>query len=246
MIWKILWLCIGCCEAGLVWGQTDSIAVRLQQIKVAAEDSVRLAYADGIPEYLQQVAYGEYAQLADVQFLGYKKCVNEEAELFSWAVPLRQGQMFYNWFRFKEGNKIYLLKSLSAGQGGQPAWLYYDFVKFEHQGTPYFVLLGWNRTRNTNQKIVQICRFRSDGSLSFNHKLMRRGNSRSASLSFEYSSDGSMMLKQDKNGKRIIFDHLAPIDKKYEGYFMFYGPDASYDALVLKKGEWWYQEKVRE
>ncbi len=75
---------------------------------------------------------------------------------------------------------------------------------------------------------------------------MRRKNSRSASLSFEYALDGSMMLKQDKKGKRIIFDHLAPIDKKYEGYYMFYGPDASYDALLLKGEEWWYQENVKQ
>jgi len=53
-------------------------------------------------------------------------------------------------------------------------------------------------------------------------------------------------LKQDKKGKRIIFDHLAPIDKKQEGVFMFYGADASYDALVLKGGEWWYKENVKQ
>ena len=61
---------------------------------------------------------------------------------------------------------------------------------------------------------------------------------------FEYALDASMLLKQDKNGKRILFDHLAPTDPKYEGYFMFYGPDASCDALVLKKEEWWYEENL--
>ena len=53
-----------------------------------------------------------------------------------------------------------------------------------------------------------------------------------------------MRWMQDKNGKRILFDHLAPTDPKYEGYFMFYGPDASCDALVLKKEEWWYEENL--
>lgn len=74
---------------------------------------------------------------------------------------------------------------------------------------------------------------------------MRKGQSRSASLAFEYAKEGSMMLKQDKKGKRIIFDNLVPIDKKYEGFFMFYGPDGTNDALVLKKGEWLYMSNVK-
>ena len=225
-------------------GQTDSVALRMQEIKVAANDSLKMKYADEIPAYLENIEFGRYPTLPSVQFLGYKRCMNAEAELFSWAVPTEEGQLFYNWFRFKDGNKKYLLKSLSVLKEGKPSWLYYDMIGFEHKGEPYFVLLGWNKTRNSNQKIVQIVRFEDHDVISFNHALMRRGNSRSASLSFEYAKDGSMMLKQDKKGKRIIFDHLAPSDKKYEGYFMFYGPDASYDALILKGGEWWYQEKV--
>ena len=38
--------------------------------------------------------------------------------------------------------------------------------------------------------------------------------------------------------------HFPDTDPKYEGYFMFYGPDASCDALVLKKEEWWYEENL--
>lgn len=246
MAWRIILFFLGLCGVETVFGQTDSVAVRLQQVKLAENDSVRLKYADEISGYLEKIPYGQYAQLPAVQFLGYRKCVNDDAELFSWTVPLQQGQMFYNWFRFKEGNRSYYLKSLSTAECERPAWLYYDFIRFENQKTVYFVLLGWNRTRNSNRKIVQIYRFQPDGSISFDHKLMRRKNSRSASLSFEYALDGSMMLKQDKKGKRIIFDHLAPIDKKYEGYYMFYGPDASYDALLLKGEEWWYQENVKQ
>ena len=54
-----------------------------------------------------------------------------------------------------------------------------------------------------------------------------------------------MMLKQDKKGKRIIFDRLAPSETKYDGYFMFYGPDGSYDALVCEGGIWKYKENVK-
>ena len=124
------------------------------------------------------------------------------------------------------------------------AWLFYDFIPFEHQKQEYVLLLGWSKTRNTNQKAIWVACFHPDGTVTYNHPLLRKGGSRSASLTFEYALDASMLLKQDKKGKRILFDHLAPTDPKYEGYFMFYGPDASYDALILKEGEWWYEENL--
>lgn len=244
-MWRVFLFCFVFCQVETIFAQTDRIAACFQQVKTTESDSLRLKYADEIYGYLEKIPFGEYAQLPAVQFLGYKKCVNAEAELFSWAIPLQKGQMFYHCFRFQEGSKVYRLKNQSGADREKMAWLYYDFVRFEHKKVTYFVLLGWNKTKNTNQKIVQICRFQPDGTMTFNHPLMRRGNSRSHFLSFAYSPDGSMMLKQDKKGKRIIFDHLAPSDEKYEGYFMFYGPDASYDALMLKEGEWWYQENVK-
>lgn len=229
-----------------VRGQADSVAVRLERIKAATGDSLRLAYADEMVALLDSLPFGGYSALQPVKYLGYKKCSNAEAELFSWAVPLGEGEAFYNLFRFREGGKRYLIKSLPGGKGESSAWLYYDCLAFRSGGEAFFVLLGWNKTRNTNRKIVRIASFGGDGQVAFNHPLLRRGESRSASLMFEYAPDGSMMLKHDKKGKRIIFDHLAPADKKYEGYFMFYGPDASYDALVLKGGEWWYEENIKK
>ncbi len=55
-----------------------------------------------------------------------------------------------------------------------------------------------------------------------------------------------MTLKQNKGGKRIIFDHLVPVGRKYEGRFAFYGPEAFYDALILRGGEWRCEENVEE
>lgn len=227
--------------------QIDSVAVRMERIKAAETDSCRLKWADEIPEYLRKIEFGKYPVLAQVKFLGYRRCVNEEAEMFSWTVPLKEGLAYYTWFSLKEGNrKGYLLKYLPGGKEEEVGWLFYDLVAFRSDGETYYALLGWRKTGKTNQKIVRIARFKRNGTMSFNHSLLQKGNGRSASLAFEYAGDGSMMLKQDKKGKRIIFDHLAPNNPKYKGYFMFYGPDGSYDALVLKGGRWQYQENVKQ
>lgn len=82
MAWRIILFFLGLCGVETVFGQTDSVAVRLQQVKLAENDSVRLKYADEISGYLEKIPYGQYAQLPAVQFLGYRKCVNDDAELF--------------------------------------------------------------------------------------------------------------------------------------------------------------------
>lgn len=226
-------------------GQIDSVAVYLQRIKAEPEDSLRLRYAENVQDFLQRTEFGSYRTEAPVQYLGYKKTADGDMELYSWVVPLQVGQAFYNFFRLKTG-QVYRIKSLPGAENPEGNWLFYDLLPFSHRKQDYVALFGWGQTRNSNRKAVLIAQFGPEGAISYNHPLMRKGKSRSASLTFEYAKDGSMMLKHDRRGKRIIFDHLAPVDKKYEGYFMFYGPDASYDALELKNGEWWYEENVKQ
>lgn len=238
---------LGCCGILTVQAQIDSVAMHLQKIKACPEDSLKIKYADRIVDFLAQTAFGTYPVSAPVKYLGYKQCSNAEVELFSWSIPLEQGLAYYNWFRFKGNGKTYYLRTLPGGEKESvPAYLFYDLLAFESNQREYFVLLGWAQTRKSNRKAIWIARFDRNGTVNFKSRLMRKGKSRSASLAFEYSREGGMMLKHDSKGKRIIFDHLAPIDPKYEGYFMFYGPDGSYDALELKKGEWWWEENIKK
>lgn len=225
--------------------QMDSVALRLERIKACTDDSLKVAYADGIPAMLEKTAFGSFRGAEPVKYLGYKYGTNADVELFSWAIPLTEGLAYYNWFRFKEGNRVYLLRTVPGEEADVPPYLFFDLVAFEADKREYFALLGWAQTPNSNRKAVLIARFGTGGKVFFNSKLLRKGKSRSASLTFEYSKAGSMMLKPDKKGKRIVFDHLVPLDKKYEGFFMFYGPDGSNDALQLKKGEWLYLDNIK-
>ncbi|MEG2792004.1 MAG: hypothetical protein RSA98_10535, partial [Odoribacter sp.] len=73
-----------------VWCQADSVVVRMGKIKAATEDSIRLKYADEVVCFLEGIGYGMYDLGRSVPFLGYKRCVNAEVELFSWVVPLER------------------------------------------------------------------------------------------------------------------------------------------------------------
>lgn len=222
----------------------DSVAVYFEKIKTGESDSLKISYADTILKQLDAVGFNTYNSLLPIKYLGHKLCTNAEVELFSWSVPLQAGLAYYNLFRFKAGQR-YCLKYIPGEISDIPPYLFYDLLMFKSEKTDYFVLLGWGEAKKTNKKIVLVARFAEHGTVDFTPALLRKGASRSASLSFEYGKEVSMMLKHDKKGKRIIFDHLSPAEKRFEGAFMFYGPDATYNALLLKKGEWWLRENVK-
>ena len=46
------------------------------------------------------------------------------------------------------------------------------------------------------------------------------------------------MLKYNQEFKLIVFDHLSPSQKKFEGQYLYYGPDMTYDGLEFKNGFW--------
>lgn len=133
--------------------QIDSVcsAARTDQM-ACSEDSVKVAYAGEIPAMLEKTAFGSFRGAAPVKYLGYKCSADAGAELFSWAIPLTKGLAYYNWFRFKDGNRVYLLRTLPGEETEVPPYLFYDLLPFKSGGKEYFVLLGWAQTPNSNRK----------------------------------------------------------------------------------------------
>ena len=243
-----LWVCLFFLGE-LLYGQTniqDSLRTEMQRLVATESDSLRLACAAEITEWLKQLEFGAYSVDKAVKFLGYKPCSNAPVELFSWAVPLKKKTAYFHVFKFKEKRKEVVMNYLPGQSEETPPYLFYDLLAFESDKQPYFILLGWSETPKTRRKIVQIVAFGENGKPRFDCRRMRRGNSRSASLTFEYAKEAAMMLKHDRKGKRIIFDHLSPSEEKFADYPMFYGPDGDYGALELKKGEWIWREKINK
>ncbi|WDF57161.1 hypothetical protein [Mucilaginibacter sp. KACC 22063] len=120
---------------------------------------------------------------------------------------------------------------------------YYQIIPV-NAGTPYYVLLGWKgNTVKSTKKVIDVLSFKN-GQPVFglpvfegNHKTRKR-------IVFEYTRQASMMLKYDQAHNIIVFDHLAPPDKKMDGLYQFYGPDLSYDAYKLQGGKWIFQENL--
>jgi len=180
--------------------------------------------------------------------------------LYNWEMPHENGTFTYYAFVLHKNSrsKIYQLTELidASETIKRPEtallkadkWFgahYYKIVTVKRKGKNYYCLLGadWN-DKLSKKKLMEILSFEIDGSLKFGAPIINYNKVTLNRLIFEYSSNVSMSLNYDEKGKRIIFDHLSPIEKGLKGQYQFYAPDLSYDALKFKKGKWQHLENI--
>ncbi|MBI1268297.1 MAG: hypothetical protein GC193_12800 [Cryomorphaceae bacterium] len=122
--------------------------------------------------------------------------------------------------------------------------LYYEIIPVTNKGKTYYTLLGWDgRDAITNRKLIDILHFNGDkvrlGMPAFK---VEKGSPKRHFL--DYGEDSAVSLRYNDKQKRIIFDHLAPSHPSMVGNPAFYGPDLTFDAFLLVKGEWVYESNI--
>lgn len=134
--------------------------------------------------------------------------------------------------------------------------LYYDMIVNEYKKQTYYTLLAWDGNDEfSNKKIIDVIYFTDDNTLNFGAKIFDFDNEHLKSkrrrpkkkqefyrLIFEFAEKATMILRYTNN--RIVFDNLSPSSSSYEGEYQYYGPDASYNSFVFKKGKWRFVENV--
>jgi len=117
--------------------------------------------------------------------------------------------------------------------------IYYELIQKKHKRKKYYTLLGYNESQKEigiKTKIIDVITLNKNDSIQFGFPVFNIDKKIKNRIIFQYSSDLGMSLSYKKN--KIIFDHLSPKDPSMEGFYKFYGPDFSYDALKFSKGEW--------
>ncbi|SEN94613.1 hypothetical protein SAMN05216436_12619 [bacterium A37T11] len=178
--------------------------------------------------------------------------------IFSWFIQLADGS--YRYFgaiqrNTKDGslNLFPLVDQSSAISDPQLAvlnsekWLgaqYYRVVELDKTKGIY-ILLGWKgKNLKTTQKVLEILQFKNNepllGATVFNAK----GLEAFTRIIYEYSKQAAMYMEYDAASNRIVVDHLAASEDKYQGDFAFYGPDMSQDAWIIQQGKLQLQENI--
>ncbi|MBN4065996.1 hypothetical protein JYT51_01530 [Candidatus Amoebophilus asiaticus] len=124
---------------------------------------------------------------------------------------------------------------------------YYTLLENKHKRKKYFTLLGWDgNNRFTTKKLIETLTFNENCEPVFGAPIINaKDGITNTRLIFEYDAQAVMLLRYDKKKKMIIYDHLSPQKPEYEGIYLFYGPDFTYDGLKFKKGKWQLVEHLK-
>ncbi len=123
--------------------------------------------------------------------------------------------------------------------------LYYEIIPMDKKGRgDTYTILGWDgKDRLTNRKIVDALTI-TNKKIRIGAGIYRSDDGTRKRMILEYSEDVSASVKYYAKQNCIVMDHLSPKNPMMTGIYADYGPDGSYDVLLLKGGKWELIENV--
>lgn len=122
--------------------------------------------------------------------------------------------------------------------------LYYKIIPMEKGRNESYTLLGWNgKGPTTTQKLIDVMQFDGSDRLKFGAPIFKYPDGIKKRVILEFADDAIVSLKyhEKKDDKRIIYNHVAPLNPQVEGIKDYYYPDVTFDALILQNGKWVFE-----
>ncbi|NND77839.1 MAG: hypothetical protein HKN39_06615 [Flavobacteriales bacterium] len=197
------------------------------------------------------------ADLSELKMYSEKE-KHERFRILNWNVPLSYENHYECMFVLPTIDESYKVitcnktrKDLSKVENRTlsakdwPGALYYEIIPLSKKNDAQFILLGWDgKDRASNRKVLEVITI-SDRNIKFGANIFKEFERPIKRYIMEYRDDAVAGLSYDEKYKRIVFDHLSPPRQDLEGQFQFYGPDMTFDAFVLKKGQLYFRENVK-
>jgi hypothetical protein len=126
--------------------------------------------------------------------------------------------------------------------------VYYDMVKTENNGKPYYTLFGFDdHSVRTSKKWIDVLHFDEKGQPLFGVPFTFENDSIKRPVQYrhaiEYKKEASTFVNYDSDLKMIILDHLiSETDEPDKAYTMV--PDGDQEAFVWKGGKWIHVDKA--
>ena len=224
------------------------------------EERVRLN--DSIVKIIDKYIESEMVlnhRFVDLRYLGQILSPDSRLKIITWNLVMTDGTNKYFCYLVRKGNRgkpNQVFKLTGANMDDPPRtdkiyspedWygaLYYAVQPFRHKRETFYVLLGLDYTNLLiSTKIIDVLTFTDDGGIIFGKDCFIRGDDIKQRELLSYSADGITTLRFN-NKKSIIFDHLVPVSQVRPESPGFYVPEFSFDAYVLKKGIWKFEENI--
>lgn len=190
-----------------------------------------------------------------VKSISIQNSPDNRFRLITWHIAFDDGSYrFYGTIQMNTGDKLLmhplqdyspLIKHPEDTVTDNTKWYgaqYYKIIPVYTNANPYYVLLGWKgNTIKSTKKVIEVLSFR-DNKPVFGLPVFDGNGKNRKRVVFEYTRQASMLLKYDADQHLIVFDHLAPPDKKDK--MDSYGPDLSYSGYRIKNGKWEYADNL--
>ncbi len=228
----------------------------------SSDDRTRIAINDSITAIIDKYAASDSVMVhkfTNLRYLGQITSPDQKVKFINWNLVLRNSQSYYFSYLIRKGetgskNIVYKMRApyrkeppLVDGLYTDRNWygaLYFDIRPMKTSKGTFWMLFGIDYGNpDITRKIIDVLSFTEKGTVVFGKKWFVAGETVRSREIFEYSSEGTMILRFDSD-KEIVFDHLAPFTPEQIGEYQFYGASAKYDSYVFKKGLWHLTENV--
>lgn len=257
--------------SSVVFAVEDTTLVKLESKLVSLLDNLRAAQSDNEKE-TANAAFKETMELAlkqknaftypftKLKTVGIIDSPDKLLRIVNWNVEQADNTHKYFCFlmRFDERKKEVVLSELIDNSAFMPMpqkedileadqWygaLYYKIIPMEKGSKTIYTLLGWDgATSASNFKLIDVLYF-TGTQAKLGSPIFKMNGSTDKRVFFEHSEKATMSLRYEEEYNRIIFDHLSPESPGLEGFYSFYVPDLSLDALILEGNKWIFKEDV--
>jgi hypothetical protein len=185
------------------------------------------------------------------------KSPDNRFRILTWHIAFDDGSYrFYGTVQMNTGDKLLMypledyspyIKNPEDTITNNTKWYgaqYYKIIPVNANQNPYYVLLGWKgNTIKSTKKVIEALSFK-DGRPVWGLPVFDGNGKNRKRVVFEYARQVSMLLKYETEQHLIVFDHLAPPDKKQKDKPESFGPDLSYDGYRFKNGRWEFAENI--
>ncbi len=257
--------------SSVVFADEDTTLINLESKLVSLLDNLRAAQSDNDKE-TANAAFKETMELAlkqkeafnypftKLKTVGIIDSPDKLLRIVNWNVEQADNTHKYFCFlmRFDERKKEVILSELIDNSAFMPApqkedileadqWygaLYYKIIPIEKGSKTLYTILGWDgATSASNFKLIDVLYF-TGTQAKLGSPIFKMNGSTDKRVFFEHSEKATMSLRYEEEYNRIIFDHLSPESPGLEGFYSFYVPDLSLDALIQEGNKWIFKEDV--
>jgi hypothetical protein len=246
-------------ETTLIEQREDTLSMLLTSLRSFQKDKQKDSANSIFKAYLRKTLDLPEAfsySFSKLNTVGFVDSPDGEVRIVNWNIEQQDQTQKYHCFVLKKTKSGISVSELIENPETSPRpdgileagnWygaLYYKIIPKEKGSKKMYVVLGWDGNNSASTiKLIDVLYF-AGSTPKLGSPVFKLNGTTAKRIFFEHSKKVSISVKYEPEYDRIIYDHLSPETPALAGFYSFYVPDLSYDALYFKDNKWILKEDV--